>query len=110
VTGIAAQSVASQAAPGALGFLVVAGMGIILYFVFRSMAKHLRKISVTTVPAGAAPASVSQPSPGQPSPGQVSTGAAASDQQANAPAVTGPVISGTVLRGDVPDDGAASGS
>jgi hypothetical protein len=31
--------------PGTLGFLVVFGMGVILYFVFRSMAKHLRKVN-----------------------------------------------------------------
>jgi hypothetical protein len=31
--------------PGTLGFLVVFGMGVILYFVFRSLAKHLRKIN-----------------------------------------------------------------
>lgn len=30
--------------PGTLGFLVVFGMGVILYFVFRSMAKQLRKV------------------------------------------------------------------
>jgi hypothetical protein len=30
--------------PGVLGFLVVAGMGVILYFLLRSMNRHLRKI------------------------------------------------------------------
>jgi hypothetical protein len=30
--------------PGTLGFLVVFGMGVILFFVFRSMARHLRKV------------------------------------------------------------------
>ena len=35
----------SSDAPGTLGFLVVFGMGVILFFVFRSMAKHLRKVS-----------------------------------------------------------------
>lgn len=33
--------------PGTLGFLVVFGMAVILYFVFRSMAKHLRKVNAT---------------------------------------------------------------
>jgi hypothetical protein len=33
--------------PGTLGFLVVAGMGVVLVFLFRSMAKHLRKVSGT---------------------------------------------------------------
>ena len=30
--------------PGTLGFLVIFGMGVVLYFVFRSMARHLRKV------------------------------------------------------------------
>lgn len=38
------QSVASQVAPGALGFLVVAGMALALYFLIRSMNKQLRKV------------------------------------------------------------------
>jgi hypothetical protein len=43
VTVLAASS--SSAEPGTLGFLVVAGMGIILVFLFRSMSKHLRKVN-----------------------------------------------------------------
>ena len=35
---------ASQVVPGVLGFLVVAGMGLILYFLLRSMNKQLRKV------------------------------------------------------------------
>ena len=31
--------------PGTLGFLVVFGMGVILYFVFRSLARQLRKVN-----------------------------------------------------------------
>jgi hypothetical protein len=31
--------------PGTLGFLVVAGMGVVLFFLFRSMSKHLRKVA-----------------------------------------------------------------
>lgn len=37
-TGLLAQ-------PGTIGFLVVFGMGVILYFVFRSMSRHLRKVN-----------------------------------------------------------------
>ena len=37
-TGLLAQ-------PGTVAFLVVFGMAVILYFVFRSMAKHLRKVN-----------------------------------------------------------------
>jgi hypothetical protein len=35
----------NDVAPGTLGFLVVAGMGLALYFLFRSMSKHLRKVN-----------------------------------------------------------------
>jgi hypothetical protein len=45
VTVVAAASTASQVAPGALGFLVVAGMGLALYFLFRSLNKQLHKIT-----------------------------------------------------------------
>jgi hypothetical protein len=42
----AARSVpGSQAVPGVLGFLVVAGMGVVLFFLLRSMNKQLRKVS-----------------------------------------------------------------
>jgi hypothetical protein len=46
VIGLAAASTSTSAwdQPGTLGFLVVFGMGVILYFVFRSMAKQLRKV------------------------------------------------------------------
>ena len=30
---------------GVLGFLVVAGMGVVLFFLLRSMNKHLRKVA-----------------------------------------------------------------
>ncbi len=45
MTLLAAASVASQVTPGLLGFLVVAGMGVAVYFLFRSMNKQLKKIS-----------------------------------------------------------------
>jgi Na+-transporting methylmalonyl-CoA/oxaloacetate decarboxylase gamma subunit len=32
--------------PGTLGFLVVFGMGVLLFFVFRSMSKHLKKVNM----------------------------------------------------------------
>ena len=41
----AANSSSAWAQPGTLGFLVVFGMGVILYFVFRSLTRHLRKIN-----------------------------------------------------------------
>lgn len=39
----ASQSVLDQ--PGTVAFLVVFGMGVMLYFVFRSMSRHLRKVN-----------------------------------------------------------------
>jgi hypothetical protein len=35
---------AGQVVTGVLGFLVVAGMGVVLFFLLRSMNKHLRKV------------------------------------------------------------------
>jgi len=40
----AARSASAWDQPGTLAFLVIFGMGVILYFVFRSMSKHLRKV------------------------------------------------------------------
>ena len=42
---LAAESTASQVYPGLIGFLVVAGMGLALFFLFRSMNKQLHKIA-----------------------------------------------------------------
>jgi hypothetical protein len=41
---ILASPAANQVVPGVLGFLVVAGMGLALYFLLRSMNKQLRKV------------------------------------------------------------------
>jgi hypothetical protein len=41
----AAKSANIWAQPGTLGFLVVFGMAIVLYFVFRSLVKQLRKVN-----------------------------------------------------------------
>jgi hypothetical protein len=35
----------NDVAPGTLGFLVVFGMAVLLFFLFRSMSKHLRKVN-----------------------------------------------------------------
>jgi hypothetical protein len=45
VTVLAAASPSAFDQPGTLGFLVVFGLAIILYFLFRSMAKHLRRVN-----------------------------------------------------------------
>jgi len=44
VTILAAAS-SNSVAPGTLGFLVVFGMAVLLFFLFRSMSKHLRKVN-----------------------------------------------------------------
>lgn len=41
----AAKSTSAWAQPGTLAFLVIFGMGVILFFVFRSMTKQLRKVN-----------------------------------------------------------------
>ena len=71
---VLAESAASQAAPGVLGFLVVAGMGLILYFLFRSMAKHLRNVSAPR-PGSVAASGMTT--------GGVATGGGVSDALAN---------------------------
>ena len=71
---VLAASAASEAAPGVLGFLVVAGMGLILYFLFRSMAKHLRKVSAPR-PGSVAASGMTT--------GGVATGSGVSDALAN---------------------------
>ena len=38
-------SVSSHVTPGLIGFLVVAGLGVAVYILFRSMNKQLKKIS-----------------------------------------------------------------
>jgi hypothetical protein len=82
---LAGSSAASQAGPGVLGFLVVAGMGVVLFFLFRSMTKHLRKVAVDPrqdpVAASSTPAS-STPANGT-APGRVATGGSVSDGLAN---------------------------
>ena len=45
MTVLAATSPSSSAAPGTLAFLVVFGMAVVLFFLFRSMSKHLRKVN-----------------------------------------------------------------
>ena len=42
---VLASPAASKVVPGILGFLVVAGMGVALFFLLRSMNKHLRKVA-----------------------------------------------------------------
>jgi Na+-transporting methylmalonyl-CoA/oxaloacetate decarboxylase gamma subunit len=44
VTVLAAAS-SNDVAPGTLGFLVVFGMAVVLFFLFRSMSKHLRRVN-----------------------------------------------------------------
>lgn len=52
--------------PGTLGFLVVFGMAVILYFVFRSMTKHLRKVNAAARAEAAKAEAVQADAHGQP--------------------------------------------
>ena len=44
----ASSSASNDVAPGVLGFLVVAAMGVALFFLLRSMNKQFRKITPTS--------------------------------------------------------------
>lgn len=41
----------SQVSPGALGFIVVAALGVIVFFLVRSMNKHLKKVDAARAEA-----------------------------------------------------------
>jgi hypothetical protein len=47
--------------PGTLGFLVVFGMGVLLFFVFRSMSRHLKKVNTAARQEAAAAAAAKGP-------------------------------------------------
>ena len=49
----ASSSASNDVAPGALGFLVVAAMGVALVFLLRSMNKQFRKIDANPLEPGA---------------------------------------------------------
>jgi hypothetical protein len=74
VTVLAATStsLANEVAPGALGFLIVAGMAVALYFLIRSMNKQLAKV-------GADKRTFAQP--GDPMPGALSQDSAPGPRQ-----------------------------
>ena len=48
----ASSSASNDVEPGVLGFLVVAGIGVALVFLLRSMNKQFRKITPTPEPPG----------------------------------------------------------
>lgn len=60
---VAASSTASQVYPGLAGFLLVAGMGLALFFLFRSLNKQLHKIAPGQ-PSSAPPGRSRPPRPG----------------------------------------------
>jgi hypothetical protein len=88
---VLAASAASEAAPGVLGFLVVAGMGLILYFLFRSMAKHLRNVSA--------------PRQGTVAASKVATGGSISDAMANGTAAADGITRPVAERRSAEDSG-----
>jgi hypothetical protein len=70
VTDIAAAS-ANAVVPGVLGFLIVAGMGVALFFLLRSMNKQLRKVAPGPKwREGGGPARPGAPAGQDPGPGQ----------------------------------------
>lgn len=75
-----AKSVSAWDEPGTLGFLMVFGMAVILFFVFRSLAKHLRKINEAARLEAA-----------QAEPAHAGTGQASSAQAGSGPGSDGPV-------------------
>jgi hypothetical protein len=56
----AAGSASSQAMPGVLGFSVVAALGVVLFFLLRSMNKQLRKVAPPPKGGGAASAGAAE--------------------------------------------------
>ena len=75
MTVLAAASASSSAEPGTLAFIVVFGMAVVLTVLFRSMAKHLRKVTAPR-PGTVAASGVKT--------GGVATGSGVSDALANA--------------------------
>ena len=67
VTLLAAAS--GSAAPGTLAFLVIFGMAVVLFFLFRSMSKHLRKVNAAARREQDAAARQEHDTPGEPPPG-----------------------------------------
>jgi hypothetical protein len=63
VSVLASSSTASQVYPGLIGFLVVAGMALALFFLFRSLNKQLHKIAPGQ-PSSAPPGQARRPRPG----------------------------------------------
>ena len=63
MTGVVVASAASTGEAGALGFLVVAGMGLALFFLFRSLNKQLHKVAPGQ-PSSAPPGRSRPPRPG----------------------------------------------
>jgi hypothetical protein len=53
VTVIAAAASTNNVTPGVLGFLIVAGMGVALFFLLRSMNHQFRKITPAAPPGKA---------------------------------------------------------
>jgi hypothetical protein len=106
---VLAISDASQAAPGVLGFLVVAGMGLILYFLFRSMAKHLRKVSAPrpgTVEASSQPAGTA--SAASQAAGSQAAGTVGASSRAAGSVATGNAISDDLANRGTQEPGADS--
>lgn len=84
VTHLAASgSALTDAEPGVLGFLVVAALGLALFFLLRSMNKHLRKVAAMAEAESAAGEAGQSPDGGTvAADGAVKTGEARQDEAA----------------------------
>ncbi|HEX9063512.1 MAG TPA: hypothetical protein VF843_00295 [Streptosporangiaceae bacterium] len=71
--------------PGTVAFLVIFGMGVILFFVFRSMAKHLRKVNLAARAQAEAAAKAAAGDGGQPADGGDQAGSAAAAEPSSRP-------------------------
>jgi hypothetical protein len=101
---VLAASTSALDQPGTLGFLVVFGMGVILFFVFRSMAKHLRKVNTAAQQDAMAAASDSSVSDGTSSAGSMSDGTMSDGTMSDGTMSDGTMSDGTVTA-SAPKDG-----
>jgi Na+-transporting methylmalonyl-CoA/oxaloacetate decarboxylase gamma subunit len=80
---LAATSPSNSAAPGALGFIVVFGLAVILVFVFRSMSRHLRKVNEAARREEAARAEAAGDGGGEPASAPGAAAASSPDRHAS---------------------------
>jgi len=110
-TAIASGSTLSDVEPGALGFLVVAGMGLILVFLLKSMNKQFKKIGPPPEESDAESVLARPDDPDQSAPADLPAAGQAPDGKARQPvkAITAGEPQDTVQTGDAKQDEKAQG-